>query len=301
MVRASVVLSLLLCVSACHERHDDAADPVDPTLGDMPAPLHVTPSHDLSGPRTETPGVEVIYLVSLDGQLLAYDPVTSAVQRVGAIHCPTSSDGDSPRSASVDRHGRAWVLYRSGDVFWVDTDTAACHRSTWQPGRGGWEWFGMGFVRDPDGGEGLYISGTGGSPRDGQLGRIDPDTATVTAIGDLPPGEQNAELAGGDAASLYAYYPGTSLSYVAQIDRTSGKALATWETPTLGGLVYAWAAASLGGHVYLFASFEDPDGGAHSKVLRFEPASGKTTIARDETPYAIVGAGVGTRAPVVVR
>jgi hypothetical protein len=296
--RLSILILLLAPLAACHEREDTT--PADDQIPEMPSSLSGGSHERPVGPRSETPGVSVIYAMSLEKELIAFDPATSSVQLVAHVACPTSPD-DGPRAMSVDAHGTAWVLYRSGEVFWVATDNGKCRRSTWQPGRDGWMWFGMGFVRDPDGGEALYVSGTGGSDRDGQLGRIDPDTARVTAIGRLPDGEQNAELAGGDAASLYAYYPGRLTSFVAKIDRASGRALQTWELPTAGGYVYAWAAASLGGQIFLFATHHGEDGAEHSKVLRFDPKTGETSVAREETPYAIVGAGVGERAPVVVR
>lgn len=280
---------LALAVLACGSPPvaDGADDPEEPR-----------PSRRRQPPRasrpSETPEVPVIYLVSRTNRLLLFDPVDRAFVEVGPVSCP--DEHSSPTAMSVDRSGRAWVLYASGELYWVSTLDASCARSPWKPGAGGFFRFGMGFVRDADGGEGLYISGSA----NGKLGRIDPVTAGVTAIGALPEGETNPELAGGDAPALFAWFPGDGEAFVAQLDRASGEAVRRWPVPPLEGEATAWAAASLGGQVYLFVT-ADEAGGSRSRVWQFDPPSGEVRLAVSYAPYAIVGAGVGTRAPVVVR
>jgi hypothetical protein len=49
----------------------------------------------------------------------------------------------------------------------------------------------------------------------------------------------------------------------------------------------------------VFISEADGLGGVSSRVLRFDPATGRTVVAVEETGRRIVGAGVSTCAPVV--
>ena len=47
---------------------------------------------------------------------------------------------------SIDRDANAWVLYTSGEIFWVPvTDVDSCTRSPFTPGSQGFELFGMGY------------------------------------------------------------------------------------------------------------------------------------------------------------
>jgi len=245
---------------------------------------------------SETPDVTLIYLVSRDNRLIMFDPVELAFHVVGSLRCPEGPFGAAwePHSMSVDHFSRAWVLYKTGDIMWVNTLDATCRASEWVAGQEGFQHFGMGFVREPDGSDALYISDWR------RLAKIDPDTARAHVVGRLPPGEMTPELAGGDAQALYAFYPGAESSFLARLDRRTGDAEARWTLPPLAAQTTAWAAASLSGYLYLFVT-SDEDAGSHSRVFRFDPQKGESTLVVPYAPYAIVGAGVGTRPPVIVR
>lgn len=259
-----------------------------------------------------------IYVVDESYRLIAFDPTMdtslAAFSVVGQLSCPASASWPdwggigpaTPFSMSVDRTGRAWVLYTSGEIFHVSTTDASCQPSGYAKGQGGYQLFGMGFVSDSPGSsaEKLYISG--GRVADlasGQstLARIDPATLGVTTVGPLPTAEYSPEFTGTGAAELYAYFPGESTSFVTRIDKGSGGMQQSWNLPALGGQVRAWAFAHWGGRFYIFVTTTDPFGAAlNSRVLRLDPMTGITVTLQQNLPYVIVGAGVSTCAPVII-
>lgn len=291
-VLARLGFGLVVAIAACGAPPEEATSrPRDR----RPTPVATEPREGAAprGPRpSETPEVPVIFVASRDGRLLAFDPVDRVFVEIGPMACPTRA---TAHSMSVDRSNRAWVLFSDGQMFWVDTADASCRESSWTPGDQGFYRFGMGFVRDPDGGDALYISS------DDWLGRVDPATGRATIVGQLPGGETDPELAGGDADALFAYYPGVARSYVARLDRHTGAAVETWPLPVLPGHATAWAAASLGGRLHVFVTAADEQGVPRSRVYRFDPGRADLALIVPGAPYAIVGAGVGTRPPVVVR
>ncbi len=247
---------------------------------------------------------QLIYVVDDSYRLLSFNPAGGAneFKLIHALSCPASPSwpdwGNSiatPFSMSVDRSARAWVLYTSGEIFWVDTSTGQCSKSTWTPGKGGYKLFGMGFVSDTEGSdsEKLYIAGGDvGALELGNVGYIDPVALDVTTVGPVPDAEYSPELTGTGDAKLYAYFPGTNNSFVAQLNKTTGAVLQNWPLPSLSGTVRAWAFAHWGGKFYIFIT-----AGSNSRVLKLDPDSGQTITLLENLPYRIVGAGVSTCAP----
>jgi len=51
-----------------------------------------------------------------DFKLLRFEPEQATFTAIGQLDCPSARDA-TPFSMSVDRRGRAWVLYSSGEIF----------------------------------------------------------------------------------------------------------------------------------------------------------------------------------------
>jgi hypothetical protein len=269
---------------------------------------------------------QLIYVVDTSYNLLSFDPRQDAntFHVIGSLHCPAGPPLEigpdqppgpaTPFSMSVDRQGRAWVLYTSGEIFLVSTTDASCQASGFVGGSGGFELFGMGFVTNTAGGsdETLFISGgaalgAGGNASD--LGAVVPSTYATTRVGAMPVHAPNSpELTGTGNAELWAYYPGGN-GIVAQINKATGASMHDYTLPSVtsgGRQVTAWAFAHYGGRYYIFVSTNDLFGfSPKNLVLRLDPmgngGQGATTTIIDNSNYEVVGAGVSTCAPVVVN
>ncbi len=249
-----------------------------------------------------------IYVVDDTYRLLSFSPAGGANEfsLIGRLSCQAGQSwpawGNStatPFSMSVDRSARAWVLYTSGEIFWVDTTTGACAASPYQKGQGGYELFGMGFVSDAPGSENekLFIAGGEVGQLDtGNVAVIDPDSLQVTTVGPVPDAEYSPELTGTGDAKFYAYFPGLSSSFVAELDKDSGWIVQQWPLPSLTGSVRAWAFAHWGGRFYVFITTL-AGGQENSQVLKLDPQTGQTETLLQNLDYIIVGAGVSTCAP----
>ena len=252
---------------------------------------------------------DLIYLVDQEFRLLSFNPRDGKndIKLIGNLSCPAGPSWDggtaTPFSMSVDRDAQAWVLYNSGEIFWVSTKDASCKPSGFMRGQAGFETFGMGFVSDEAGSEKETLYITGGShntPGKGNVGSINKKTLTVTAHGPLPITDNGPELTGTGKGELFAYFPGTT-SFIAQLDKSSATQLLQWPLDPLTGAVRAWAFAHWGGRFYIFVTTLDPMTGLNnSQVLLFSPLTGVATPLLDHLPYTIVGAGVSTCAPVVI-
>jgi hypothetical protein len=199
---------------------------------------------------------------------------------------------------SVDRTGRAWVLYSSGEIFYVEPSTLACTRSVFQPGQRGFDVFGMGFVLDEPGTtrDRLFVAGGGiddissGGATLGQVSMLDLSVAPVQALEGWP------ELTGTALGDLWGFFPGTSPPRVARISRTDGSLDSIFPITTIDGDPNAWAFAFWGGDFWLFyKSQDDPS----TRVFKLESDDGSVTEVLSNTGRYIVGAGVSTCAPTV--
>ncbi len=235
----------------------------------------------------------------------------------GNLSCPSGSpfpsqdagDGVShPYSMSVDRAGRAWILYNSGEIMWVKLDDATCTKSPWQSGGAGFQLFGMGFVSDSAGStdERLFIAGGSADNANsgGNIGYIDPTSYQATSVGPFARADNSPELTGTGMAELYGYYPGETNTYVARINQQTGAddSSAKWRLPNLNAQVVAWAFAQYAGKFYIFVSTDDSGFGIDVKnyVYLLDPSSGQAQVLLSNTPYTVVGAGVSTCAPSTI-
>jgi len=253
---------------------------------------------------------DLIYLVDETYQLLSFNPRDgkNELKLLGNINCPAgpSYGGGSatPFSMSVDRDAKAWVLYNSGEIFWVNTKDLSCKASGFVPSQDGFETFGMGFVTDGFGTEAETLFVTGGSytsPGKGNMASIDKKSLVLTKVGPLPNTENGPELTGTGRGELWAYFPGMTNSFVALMDKGTGSTAKQYPIDPLPGSVRAWAFAHWGGRFYIFVTVYDPAlGRNNSQILMFTPDDGKVQKIMDNLPYMIVGAGVSTCAPVVI-
>ncbi len=267
-------------------------------------------------------GADIIYVVDESYRLWSFDPELlpgDPFALIGNLNCPAGNavpdwpvpGPGTPFSMSVDRQARAWVLYNSGELFFVSTTDASCTASSFQVAQqsGGttFELFGMGFSSDGPSAatDTLFIAGSTaanvGVSR-GDLGTIDSTTLLVDRINALPSGQYSPELTGTGAGELYGYYPGTP-SLVARIDKTAATNAQTWNLPDTSGIVRAWAFAHWGGLFFIFITTSDGLSDV-ANVLRLDPAAnggaGQVTTALSNTGKIVVGAGVSTCAPIVV-
>lgn len=257
-------------------------------------------------------GTELIYVVDDSSNFLSFDPTKlvpggSPFTQIGTLNCPAGTPlgggigNATPFSMSVDRNGTAWVLYNSGEIFHVSTQDASCQATGWQVGNGGFELFGMGFVSDAPGSdqETLFISG--GDANDlvgGNLGSINPANLALTTLGQLPDAEQSPELTGTGDAKLYGYFPGSTSTFVANLDKTTAMRGESWNATQLEGGASAWAFAHWGGRFYIFATsgLLVPI----NAVYELDPATGMNTTVINASAFRVVGAGVSTCAPTQI-
>lgn len=248
-------------------------------------------------------GADLIYVVDSANRLFSFNPRDNKYEfkLIGEMNCPAGRAPEggraTPFSMSVDRDGRAWVLYSSGEIFWVETKDASCKATGFSPLQSGFEVFGMGFVSESEGSnkETLFIGG--GDYDDltrANLGSIDSMTLKVKNIAALSlQGQRSPELTGTGKGELYGYFPGPR-PFVAQLEKTTGRNLRTWSLPALSGEPRAWAFAHWGGRYFIFISVD-----SGNSILMLDPATGMAQKIKD-SPYRIVGAGVSTCAPIVI-
>lgn len=235
----------------------------------------------------------VVYLVTTDNELFAFDPPQLAFRDVGRLACP-SQPGATPFSMAVDRAGVASVLFNDGELYRVSTATASCQATGFRVGQLGFQVFGMGYAADQGGPtETLYIAGDARGSGASGLARIDTGTLQVARVGPFVPSIERAELTGTGDGRLYAFYERGSLrgSFLGEVDPATGRVLGESGLPTVDQ-GQGWAFAFWGGDFWLFTS---PDG-LGSRVTRYRPTDGTITeVARLST--VVVGAGVSTCAP----
>jgi hypothetical protein len=249
--------------------------------------------------------------VSFDPRELgAQDPFSV----IGTLSCPTLPDPVpgypgpvAPYSLAVDRSGHAFVLYTSGELFSVSVSDASCQATSFEPQQGNqWLLFQQSFASDAPGSdqETQYVGGGAASGAPGGLfGLVDPGTLAIQSLGSLPDaGDASPSLTGLGDGTLYGFYPGQTMAFVQEIDKTSAAAVG----PTLavsGGLgsgAIAWAFAHWGGGFYLFLTDQDPIGNLSAYVARIDRTTGAYTVLLSDVPFVFTAAGVPTCAPLSV-
>jgi hypothetical protein len=218
----------------------------------------------------------LVYLVSDQGDLYAFDPrsdETSDLRWIGQLDCRAAG---RPQSMAVDRTGLAWVFYDSGELFQVSTTSARCRATAYRhPVQEEFNQLGMSFTgKNP---ETLFIV----SPAFG-LATVDTRSLQVTPrhalVGVL------AELSGGPDGKLFVWTAATNS--VAEVDPTTLATYPLSRFPFLDG-TYAWAFAREGGEFFLFSASDDS---ASSSLTVYEETTGEAYV-RDYLGFVVVGAG----------
>jgi len=242
-----------------------------------------------------TDAAKLIYVVGNGNELVSFHPPTLAFNTIGKLACPVQGGPatgiPTPFSMAVDRTGSAWVLYDDGNLFRVDVTDASCKGTAYVPEQlSAYKQFGMGFVSDQVGSneETLYLSSFAGEG----IATLDLDTLKVTKVGYYDALDAPAELTGTGDARLYGFFLDDPV-VVAELDKGSSHIVS--QAPQAGMEIgVAWAFAFWGGDFYLFTS---PNGGT-SRVDKYSPSTGQTTLVLDDVGFEVVGAGVSTCAPV---
>ncbi len=263
----------------------------------MPPDPPAVPPKRARAPRPQVvidkpPECMAIYLVSMQNNILAYNPLDHAFEERGRLECP-AGPWAHPFSMGVTREGIAHVVYSDGRLYEVDLDDMRCRRTEFTPNQepGFWQ-FGMGYAPTPDG-EALYVAEISHVRPSKGLARVDTRTGELHYIGSfsLNPGF-DIELTPTGDGPLYGFFlnafsPGGTL---VEIDTSSAIIKRSYHVD-VGSHSQALAIAWWGGQFYIFTSR-----GTGSVVDRFDPKTEK--VARVATiDQRIVGAGVSTCAP----
>jgi hypothetical protein len=112
---------------------------------------------DGGGPGDEecpcAPNADLIFVLSDDAEIWAYDPRTNTFTQFGAFECGPSA---LTFSMGVSREAVAWVMYRppaaNADIFHVELNNAnQCDDPGYSPGQSGFHLFGMAFAANGEG------------------------------------------------------------------------------------------------------------------------------------------------------
>jgi hypothetical protein len=260
---------------------------------DFSIPLDFTVIPDLRPPADLRPPkyCDGIFVFEERNNLYFFDPVKLQFTFIGNLAC--NNNGASPFSMAVDRNGIAWVEYTNGRLFIVDTYTAQCGPTMYQPGQHGFVNFGMGFAADGPNAqtETLYLArsdfnGMGATP---ELGSLDTKNLLIT---DIAPLTGNAELTGTGAGELWGFFA-TNAPHYGRIDKKTGAVNPDIATPKLGNVTNdAFAFAAFGGFFWVFLAPQ----GANTTVYKLDPNNGSVTAVANAN-FIVVGAGVSTCAP----
>ena len=241
-------------------------------------------------------GATLIYVLTAGNALYSFYPPTLSFTPIGTLACPDPAGGQ-PFSMAVDRRGIAYSIFTDGNLFRVDTASAACESTTFFP-QLGFATFGMGFVANTgDAGETLFVAEDTYSNLKGNsqgLGSIDVQSYVLKFVGPFTPNIPGPELTGTSDGRLFAFYTNamTQGSHILEVDKTSGKQLANFPL-LVGDPSDAYAFGFWGGVFWVFTS---PQGSGITTVTEFDPTTSAETTATTFNGV-IVGAGVSTCAP----
>lgn len=241
---------------------------------------------------------KLVYVVDENNTFSSFKPDTLTLTDIGTLKCPAQF-GATPFSMSVDRTATAWVLYNSGEVFKVNTQTLACSKTSFAQSNG-FVNFGMGFVANMAGATDDTLFVAGGQPMTGlgtanaTLATLDVSSLNVTTIGQI---NGWPELTGTGDAKLWGFFPDATNPRVSQLDKTSGQEGKSYPLASLSGQPMAWAFAFWGGDFWIFLQ-RSSDSNTH--VYHLKSSDGSVSDVIDATGRTIVGAGVSTCAPITI-
>lgn len=232
-----------------------------------------------------------IYLVTEERTLYSFNPEVNGLagyQKINQLGCQSSS---TPQSMAVDRSGKAYVFYSSGELFAVDTSNAKCTPlSSYQhPVNCSLQCqLGMGFTADAPGstGQRLYIQ----SPDFG-LGVVDTSTLKVDKKNVF--NNVAAELTGGIDAKLFRFEADTA--ELVEVTQDS------WQTSAIHKFnisdVVAWAFARYAGKFYMFTASSGGLSTDPTKTTVYDPVTNQESTRDPDLGFTVVGAGQSTCVP----
>jgi len=290
--RALVCLAVVLAPFGCTARALDLPQDLGPDLsvfdlfpGDFAMQRHATcPA-----------GTNFIFTIDEDTTLSRFNPTTAQFFDAGPIVCPAQPSAEID-SMGVDREGNGWVLYTSGELFRLLTDSLSCTSTTFG-GLPNPVFAGMSFAEDTPGSasETLYV--TPSANNDTELVKIDLTTFTlsnVAALAGPPPGP---ELTGDDQGNLWAFFPSEGTSpFIARVNKSTGAFDRTIELPALQGSPGGYGMAGYQGDFYLFFELENglSPTGPSTNVYRVDGQTGQLSTLLTNTGRNIVGVGAAT-------
>lgn len=237
---------------------------------------------------------KAVYVVDQNNTLSRFHPPTKSFMDLGKLSCP-SQLGATPFSMGIDRTALAWVLYSSGELFRVDTNTLNCTKSTWAAPTS-LRQFGMGFSTDAAGGsvDTLFIAGGSGTTQPtSQLAKLSTTTFQAQPVGTVTGWP---ELTGTGNAELWGFFPDTTAPRIAQLDKTTGAAVKTYPL-SIAGMPRAWAFAFWGGDFWVFLMKGTE---TSTTIYQYDSTTGMPKSMMQAGGRTIVGAGVSTCAPVIL-
>lgn len=271
-----------------------SSDTLPEDTGMVDAPPTDTGTPDTPPRDTGTPDVpdglecsekaELVYVVTKEKQLFAFDPRDGSLTLVGDVDCDEWLD-TTPGSMGLTRLGTAYVNYSDGEVGAVSIEDAGCAPSGWTAQGGEFARFGMSFVGD-GGEETLYVASAS------RLARLDTDSWRLVPIGDLP---SQCELAGTSRGELWGFFPLESPPQIHRIDPTNAEVLESYAMPPLPRDLDTFAFTAWGGDFYIF--YRVSGMGSSTDVYRYTPGDSAPELVIADTGINVVGAGVSICAP----
>ncbi len=193
---------------------------------------------------------------------------------------------------AIDQNAVAWVLYGDGELFQVDTSTAACQATSFMPGQSDLVEFGMSFVFQPTTGlDTLYIAGGGPLYDNSSLDLATVSFPSLVANPIAPVALGGGELAGTGDGELWDFIPGGGANggpVFAQLDLATADVIATLPLNITSDFD-SFATKFWGGSFWVFID---------DQVYQVPRTTGVASLVLDGDGYQIVGAGVSTCAPV---
>ena len=253
-----------MCVAGCSERGESSADAgrhVDAGAADGGADAGAADAGEDPCACTVGSHNELVYLMSQEGELWSWDPVTHAFAFVVGPVC----DGMRPFSMAVDAKGIAWIqMVDSLGVLTLDVNApGACSMSPYTRRDPSISYFGMSFAANSEtdtcadlyvhtySGEGPFSEG----PDSGQLAAIDPVTGALRVITTVD--YDGGELTGTGDGRLFALAGAVPVKLV-EYAKVTGAVI---ETIPLEGFrrTGASAAAFHSGDIYVFIEADPPE------------------------------------------
>ncbi|MCX5741847.1 MAG: hypothetical protein NT062_05020 [Proteobacteria bacterium] len=305
------VVAIGMAIVGCKARKvdEDRAPPVEhvPPVAPVspPQPGPVTPVVPIEiGKPCAAQQSELVYVLTNDDQLMSFDPQKlpdDPFHLIAQLSCGLLN----PNSMAIDHFGVAWIVDHHRTLFRASILDGRCEQAEALTGDAIPQTFGMGFAANgthqaAGSAETLYVASDDTNGVQPSVFATLDTTKTrpaYAAIGKVAArGKWNPEFSGTGDGELFGYFPlAGGDGFVQQIDRASGAAIGKQWTVPSPIEVQSWAFAQWGGKFYIFTTLVD----GNSVVHEIRRKTGEYKVVREHLPFAIIGAGVSTCAPVL--